>query len=190
MRKYLSITILFFCLSLIVLADTPGKATMYDSQISFQNIEKFKDYNFYWSSENGNQPQLITKDITESMASTHGAPMQYIFWAVNKATQKSTDTVEFHNYYAPDYVIILNSLAGDSIGYTQKELSNKNKIVSEGNTDDITNKELVVEAKKAKRNHYIKVVLFSLLGIGALAGLIWYFVKRKRSKQTAIEPEV
>ena len=128
MKKYFSVIFLSALMSFNAFADTPGKATMYDSQISFQNIEKFAEFNFYWKRERVDQPQLITKDISVSMESTHGAPTEYYFWAVNKVTQKSTDTIEFHNYYAPDYVIILNSI-NDSIRFTKKELSNKMKLL-------------------------------------------------------------
>jgi LPXTG-motif cell wall-anchored protein len=114
------------------------------------------------------------------MSATRGAPYSYLFWGINNASKKSTDTIHFRNYYAPDYVIIINAVKQDSIYYSRKELSNSNQIVSEGNTDSIANKQLITDAKKAKQQHYTKNILFYLAGIAGLGGLIWFFVKRKK----------
>jgi LPXTG-motif cell wall-anchored protein len=168
-------------------ADTPGKAEMYSSTVSFQGVKTIAGYTFYWSMERMDSVDRITGDTSLSMMATHGAPFLYWFWAVNNSTKKSTDTVHFHNYYSPDYVIILNGVKNDSIYYTQKELSNANDIVQEGNTDSIANKQLVAGAKAARRKHYTKVSLFYLAGIAGLGGLTWFFVRRRKKKTLAAQ---
>ena len=183
-KRILFTAIIFYCTYLF--ADTPGKATMHDSKINFQGIKNISGYTFYWDVERVGKPDVITTDSSFYMAATHGAPIQYSFWAINTATQKSTDTIYFSNYYSPDYVVILNAVKNDAIQYSLIELSNANEIVSEGNTDSIANKQLIADAKSAKRNHYIKVSLFSLAGAAALGGLTWFFIRRRKKKQQAV----
>lgn len=179
------IAALVYCAHLF--ADTPGKAAMHDSRISFQGIKNIGGYTFYWSMERMPGADTVSTDASFYMMSTHGAPVSYCFWGINNSTKKSTDTVYFHNYYSPDYVVILNAVKNDSIYYTQQELSNANDIVQEGNTDSISNKQLVADAKTARRKHYVKVSLFYLAGIAGLAGLIWFFVRRRKKKATVLQ---
>lgn len=170
-----------------VKADTPGKAKMYESKVSFQDVKKNSGYTFYWKEEGKDKYDTIVSDSTMILASSAGAPYSYWFWGINNVTKKSTDTIQFHNYYAPDYVVIIKDVKLDSIYYTQKELSNANKIITNENTDNIKNKQLISDAKKAKQNHYTKIILFSIAGIVALAGLIWYFIKRKKKKVSFVQ---
>jgi len=164
-------------------ADTPGKAKMHDSKISFQGVKDIAGYSFYWAMERGDKADVLTTDTSFIMLSSGGAPYSYCFWGINNSTKKSTDTIRFYNYYSPDYVIILNAVKNDAVYYTRKALSNANDIVSEGNTDSIANKQLIADAKAAKRKHYFKVGGFITAGVVALGGLIWFFV-RKRKKKT------
>ncbi len=163
-------------------ADTPGKAVMHDSRISFQGIQNIPNYTFYWSMERMSNTEPLSSDTSLYMSASQGAPFSYIFWGINKSTKKSTDTINFYNYYSPDYVVILNGVNQDSISFTRKELSNANNIVNEGNTDSIANKQLIADAKAEKRKHYVKVSLFVLAGVAALGGLIWFFVRRKKKR--------
>ncbi|MGG9961894.1 hypothetical protein [Ferruginibacter sp. SUN106] len=173
--------------SVCLFADTPGKAEMYESKISFQGVTNIAGYTFYWAMERSNTADVVTTDSSFYMAASHGAPYSYSFWAINNITKKSTDTIPFHNYYSPDYVIILNAVKNDSIYYTQKELSNANDIVHEGNTDSIANKQLIADAKSFKRKHYIRVGLFCVAGIAGLGGLIWFFVTRRKKKAASTQ---
>lgn len=186
MYKKIVTLIVAFVYCVCVFADTPGKAAMHDSKISFQGIKNIGGYTFYWSMERGDSADAVITDSSFSMAASNGAPYFYSFWGINNITKKSTDTIPFHNYYSPDYVVILNVVKNDSIYYTQLELSNANDIVHEGNTDSIFNKQLVADAKAAKRKHYVKVVLFYLAGIAGLAGLTWFFVRRRKKKATVL----
>ncbi|MGF2413177.1 LPXTG cell wall anchor domain-containing protein [Ferruginibacter sp.] len=186
MYKKIVTLIVAFVYCVCVFADTPGKAAMHDSKISFQGIKNIGGYTFYWSMERGDSADAVITDSSFNMAASNGAPYFYSFWGINNITKKSTDTIPFHNYYSPDYVVILNAVKNDSINYTQLELSNANDIVHEGNTDSIFNKQLVADAKAAKRKHYVKVVLFYLAGIAGLAGLTWFFVRRRKKKATVL----
>lgn len=178
--KQLLTVFLFFSLS-YTFADTPGKRKMFDSKISFQNIVKFSNYTFYWSAAGVQQNNVILiSDTSQYMSATGGAPMDYFLWAVNNQTKKSTDTVSFHNYYSPDYVVIINEIKEDSILYNRLELSNKNTIVSETNTNEINDKTLIADAKKAKQNHYLKIGGFITLGLAALGGIVWFFKRKKK----------
>ncbi len=162
-------------------ADTPGKAKMHDSKVSFQNLDSLTNYKFYYQPNYGNGDSVLTlKDGSIIIPSSGGAPDGISFWGVNTSTQKHTDTVNVPNYYAPDYVFIINKIENDSIYYTKKELSNKNNIVNEGNTDSIANKELIANAKKAKQNHYFKISGFVALGVVAMGGIVWYVRRRKK----------
>jgi LPXTG-motif cell wall-anchored protein len=181
LKKTIILAAIIFCGSQLF-ADTPGKAKMHDSKISFQGVKDIAGYTFYWVLENGDKPDIITTDTSFFMMSSGGAPYSYFFWGVNTSTKKSTDTVRFYNYYSPDYVIILNAVKNDSVYYTQKELSNANDIVNEGNTDSIANKQLVADAKAAKQKHYVKIGLFTAAGLAALGGLVWYFLRRRKKK--------
>jgi hypothetical protein len=169
-------------------ADTPGKATMHESKITFQAIKTIPGYTFYWAMERGGDADTLTADTSLYMAASQGAPYAYIFWGVNDINRRSTDTIHFSNYYAPDYVIILNVVKENVISYTKKELSNANDIVSEGNTDSISNKQLIADAKAAKRKHYVKISLFVLAGIVALGGLICFFVRRRKKAEMNNKP--
>jgi LPXTG-motif cell wall-anchored protein len=165
------------------IADTPGKAKMHESKVSFQNVKQLKDYTFYYDFNYGDNHGAITADTSLIIPPSGGAPDGFIFWGINNRTKKSTDTILFSNYYAADAVIILSAVKNDSIQYSNTPLSNANEILSEGNTDNISNKQLIADAKKAKQNHYIKVGLFSLAGAAALGGLIWFFLRRRKKKE-------
>lgn len=182
-KKIIPLVVVFFCMA-NSFADTPGKATMYDSKISFQGIKNLTGYTFFWAMDRSDKTDTINNDVSLNMMSSRGAPYSYSFWGISNSTKKSTDTIQFSNYYSPDYVIILNAVKNDSIYYTRKELSNANGIVSEGNTDSIANKQLVADAMATKHKHYTKFGLFALAGAVALGGLIWFFVTRRKKKST------
>jgi LPXTG-motif cell wall-anchored protein len=178
-KKIIGFAFAVFCSSYVA-ADTPGKATMHESKITFQSAKNIPGYTFYWAMERAGNTDTLTADASFYMAASQGAPYTYIFWGVNETTKISTDTIHFSNYYSPDDVILLSAVKDNKIYYTKKELSNANDIISEGNTDSIANKQLVADAKAAKRKHYTKIGLFVLAGIAALGGLILFFVRRKK----------
>ena len=184
-KKTITLVAIIFC-GIQLFADTPGKAKMHDSKISFQGVKDIPSYTFYWAMERGDKADMLTSDTSFIMISSGGAPYSYSFWGINNSTKRSTDTVRFYNYYSPDYVIILNAVKNDSVYYTQKQLSNANDIVSEGNTDSITNKQLITDAKAAKQKHYVKIGLFTAAGVAALSGLVWFFVRRRKKKATVV----
>jgi hypothetical protein len=161
-------------------ADTPGKAKMHPCKVTLQNLEKFTNYTFYYTRQYAGDSVFTLKESSIIIPPSGGAPDQIGFWGTNTVTKQNTDTITVDNYYAPDYVFIINKIQNDSIYYTKKELSNANEILSEGNTDDIANKELIADAKKAKQNHYIKIGGFVALGAAALGGIIWFLKRRKK----------
>jgi hypothetical protein len=175
--------VLLFC-TINLFADTPGKKEMHDSKISFQNISNKAHCIWHWQQENSTDIIHFWNDTSFYMSASRGAPISYKLWNTNEYVTPAmhSDTILFHNYYSPDYVIIINSLGGEKIRYTQKELSNKNTIVSNEDVDSITNKQLIADAKKAKQNHYLKIGLFSALGLAALGGIIWFFKRRKKGQ--------
>jgi len=179
---FILITAVCFCNAK---ADTPGKAKMHESKVTFQGVKKIAGYSFYWKMEHADKGDVFTTDSSFILLSSGGAPYRYSFWAINNATQKSTDTIPFDNYYAPDYVVIINAIKNDSIYFTKQELSNANKIVHEGNTDSIENKQLVADAKAAKNKHYLNTTLYCLAGAAGIGGLIWFFARRRKKKLEA-----
>ncbi|MBP6431872.1 MAG: LPXTG cell wall anchor domain-containing protein [Ferruginibacter sp.] len=174
--------VLLFC-TINLFADTPGKAKMNPSKVSFQNLASLSNYKFFYQKKYGGSDSVYPlKDGSITIPGSGGAPDGIWFWGINTSTQKHTDTINVDNYYAPDYVFIINKVENDSIYYTKKELSNANDIVSEGETNDIDDKELIANAKKAKQNHYLKIGLFSALGLAALGGIIWFLRRRKKEE--------
>ena len=186
MAKNVFLLIFYIVYCFAAKADTPGKAKMHDSKVSFQNVKQVTGYKLHYKFNYGGQEGSIITDTSLIIPSSNGAPDDFKIWGINSVTQKSTDTVIFRNYYSPDAVVILAAVKNDSIQYSLIELSNANEIVSEGNTDSIANKQLIADAKSAKRNHYIKVSLFSLAGVAALGGLTWFFIRRRKKKQQAV----
>lgn len=182
MRSFpLLMTAVFFCL--FAKADSPGKREMKPCKVSFQNIKQWNNYTFHYSFHYGDAAGLLQADTSLVIPGSGGAPDGFAFWAIHNKTGKSTDTVTFYNYYDPDKVIILTGFKGDSIRYSNAELSNANEIVTSTNTDSIANKTLVEEAASVKRNHYYKIAAYSGAALIALAALTWFFLK-KRKKQT------
>jgi len=169
-----------------LLADTPGKPVMHSSTVTFQGVKQIAGYTFYWEEIDSGKPDTITTDRSVYMAASAGRPFMYRFWGINDINRRSTDTIHFLNHYSPDYVVILEKVKEDSIYCTQKELSNANTIVSEGNTDSIANKQLIADAKSAKQKHYTKIGLFVLAGLAALSGIVVFFIRRKK-KSTATQ---
>ena len=162
----------------LAFADMPGKATMYNSKVNFQHIPALKGYAFYWQQHNGETIPVIA-DTGFDIESSRGAPYRAIFWGIDKISGKPTDTLEFSNYYAPDYLLIIDSVVNNKIRFVKVELSNRNETVPEKNTDLIQNQALVTEARKAKRNHYTRIILLCLAAAVAIGGISWWLVKRK-----------
>jgi|GEM_PF-2021902 len=171
---------LFACFSpAFAFADMPGKATMYDSKVNFQHITALKDYVFYWQ-QRDREVIKVTSDTGFDIQSSRGAPYRALFWGISKSSNLSTDTLEFANYYAPDYLLIIDSVVNNKIRFVKVELSNRNETVTEKHTDLIQDKTLVTEARKAKRNHYTRIILLSLAAATAIGGMSWWLVRRKR----------
>ncbi len=184
-KKIISLAVIVFnCAS--VWADTPGKATMHESKVTFQNVSSIQDYTFHYSFNYGDKAGIIRNDSALIIPASNGAPDGFIFWGTNNSNQKSTDTIIFRNYYTADAVVILSAVTKDSIRYSITPLSNANELVSERNTDSIANKQLITDARAAKRNHYIQTALLYGAGIAGLGGLVWFFVRRKKKKQVAV----
>lgn len=167
----------------MAMADSPGKREMHPSKVTFQNIQQLAGYTFYYQFHYSGNTGTFTADTTLIIPPSGGAPDEVQVWAINNKSKKSTDTITFSNYYAPDEVIILSGIKNDSLLYTKAGLSNNNEIVSDTNTGSITNKELVKEAEAVKKNHYYKIVAYSGAAVIALTALVWFFIKRKK-KQT------
>ncbi len=161
-------------------ADSPGKKQMHDSKVSFQNVQLLAGYTLYYNFDFGDRTGVIAADTSLIIPSSGGAPDGFICWAINNRTQKSTDTINFRNYYAPDEVVLLKGIKNDSIMYSKLELSNKNEIVKTADTGSILNKVLIKEADTVKRNHYYKITAYIAAAVIALMVLVWYFLKRRK----------
>src|SRR5437588_6644767 len=120
-------------------SDAHGKKTMTGSKLSFQNTRKFDQFDFYWKFEN-DSARLFNSDTSFIIPGSAGRPLEARFWAVNKKTKNHSDTLFFQNYYAPDYVIILDS-AGSKLGYHKTTLSNKNQLTDNAGADEVENKD-------------------------------------------------
>jgi hypothetical protein len=181
--KQLLISFLLSSTILTATADTPGKATNHASKVTLQNVSSLGDYTLYWKKHYGDTTIIVTDDTSLVIPGSGGAPDGAEFWGIHKKTKKSTDTISFSNYYAPDFVVLLNGMRGDSIRYMQDELSNQNEIAETANKDSITNKQLVLDAEKITRDHTMRNVLLGALTGAALGGLAWFFIRRRKKKQ-------
>lgn len=150
-------------------ADAPGKRAMSESKISIKNTEKLSDYIFYWKGKY-DTANVFYSDSTFSIPGSGGAPLDAIFWAVNKKTNVSTDSLFFSNYYAPDYVITLDTVAGTKILYAKGEISNSNAGGDYGGDKDYYD---------GGTTRSTKIILFSAISLIALILLIWFFIRRK-----------
>jgi hypothetical protein len=168
------------------LADTPGKATNHANKITLQNVGSLQDYTLYWHKHYGDTTLIVEADTSMVIPGSGGAPDGADFWGIHKKTKRSTDTLHFDNYYDPDYVVLLNGMRGDSIRYDLSELTNANAVVETANKDSIANKQLVVDAEKMQQNHTFKNVLLGALAGAALGGLVWFFIRRRKKKQTTV----
>lgn len=166
-----------------VKADTPGKATNHANKITLQNVAALKDYTLYWHKEYGDTTIIISSDTSLVIPGSGGKPDGAEFWGVHKTTKRSTDTLQFSNYYAPDYVVILSGIQRDRFQYTQEQLSNENTIVKTENKDNIANKDLILDAEKIQNNHQLKNILLGAAAGVALGGLTWFVINRRKKKQ-------
>ncbi len=185
--KYLSVTAALLLSLLSVFADTPGKATNHPSKVSFQNVESLAGYTLYWHKHYGDTTVLFSSDTSFIIPGSGGAPDGAECWGIDKKTGKSTDTISFSNYYSPDYVLLLNGLRGDSIRYDMTELSNANEVVETvaAAKDSISNKQLLVDAEQFTQQHQLRNILLGSLAGAAIAGLVWFFIRRRKRKAAA-----
>jgi hypothetical protein len=157
---------------------------MSESKITFQDLGKIKEYEFHFEADYG-EKGLVSDDATVIIPGSGGRPANGFFWGVNKRTGKSTDSIYFSNYYAPDYVVILRGIEGDSLKYSMVSLSNSNTTGDEdkGGTSDIKNKQLLEDAREHAYSKNTKYLLMIGLPIIALILMIIYFMKRRKRRR-------
>ena len=164
------ILLLTLCLNLFeTQADAPGKRSMFESKVTFKNIPRQGDYIFYWKGRY-DSAHAFTIDSTFIIPGSGGAPMDGSFWGVNKNTNQSTDTLFFSNYYAPDFIIKLDTISNSKLLYSKEQVSNSNNGSYNGDND---------YSKDEGTNRSTKIILFSSISLIALILLIWYFIRRK-----------
>lgn len=163
-------------------ADMPGKKSMAESKVTFQDLNKFKDWEFHWEAEYGGGKGIMSGDTSVAIPGSGGAPADAYFWAINKSTGKSTDSIHFSNYYDPDYIVILKSIAADTLAYKMVSLTNANAEGDEdkGGLQDVKNKKLIEDARDIAYSKNTKYFIYIGLPLLALIILIVYFIKRKK----------
>lgn len=160
--------LLIICLCVFKLkADTPGKQKMNSSKVTLRNINKLTGYDFYWQLKNDSAMSIMA-DTTLVIPSSGGAPYNAAFWGINRVTKVSTDTLSFENYYAPDYVVTIDSISNDNFRYTKSEMRNE---IAGG----------VLGNDYPKKNSRSEIILFSAISFTALILLIWLFIRRKNA---------
>lgn len=166
-------------------ADMPGKKSMADSKVTFQDLNKYTDWEFHWESEYANGNGILKTDTSVSIPGSNGKPASAYFYATNKKTGESTDSIEFSNYYAPDYVVIIKGISADSLKYTKVALTNDNADGDEdhGGLQDVKNSQLLEDARAKAYSRNTKYFLYIGLPILALIIMIQYFRKRKKKAE-------
>ena len=154
-------------------ADAPGKRSMFESKVTFKSISKLSDYVFYWKGEY-DSANAFNIDSTFIIPGSGGAPLSAIFWGMNKKTSESTDSIFFDNYYAPDFIITLDTISNNKLLYSKSKVANSNdgSYYGDNSGDDSG------DSKSTGRNN---IILFSVISLIALILLIWYFIRRKNS---------
>lgn len=155
---------------LIVQADAPGKKPMYQSDVTIQNVSKLADYDFYWQLEY-DSARIFNADSTFIIPGSGGKPMDALLWAMNKKTKTTTDTIFFSNYYAPDYIIAIDTVRGNKLIYSKTTKQNNNAADAYEDSAD---------GKGSGTNGYKKIILFSAISFAALIILVILFIKRKK----------
>lgn len=155
---------------------------MSDSRITFQDVGKMSGYDLVWVRKYDTNKIIFHSDTTLILPSSGGAPDNAIVWAIDKRTGASTDSIIFENYYAPDYVIILDSSRNGKLLFQKKTLSNANE-TSDDDTSGIANKELIKEAERTKTDHNTKITILALSSVLALTAIIFFFVHRRNRKK-------
>jgi hypothetical protein len=89
-------------------ADTPDKKRMVPCAVTLKSIGVQKGYTFYWKIVDNTL--TVKQDTTLIIPASGGAPFGVDIWALNQKTGKSTDTIHLDNYYAPDYIISIDSI--------------------------------------------------------------------------------
>lgn len=151
-------------------ADAPGNKAVSDSKVTFKNVSKLTDYVFYWKGKLDSAKFNI--DSTFIIPGSRGVPMSALFWGINSKTNESTDSIYFDNYYAPDFIITLDTISNNKLLYSKSQVANSNDNSyygansGEGSADP-------------KSSGHTKIILFSVISLIALISLIWYFIRRK-----------
>ena len=106
-------------------ADAPGKRSMSDSKITFKNTGKLSGYTFYWQLQN-DSAEAFTNDSTFIIPGSGGVPTRATVWGIDKKTSESTDSIFLDNYYAPDFIITLDTISGNKLLYSKDQKANGN----------------------------------------------------------------
>ena len=151
-------------------ADAPGKVAIADSKITFKNLAKQSDHIFYWKGEY-DAAKVFTADSTFIIPGSGGKPMNAMVWGIDKKTNASTDTIFFSNFYAPDFIITIDTVSNNKLLYSQEQKPNSNNGNYYGNSND--------SSVNTKSPGHTNIILFSVISLIALILLIWFFIRRK-----------
>ena len=152
-------------------ADAPGKVAIADSKITFKNIAKQSDYIFYWKGEY-DSAKAFSVDSAFIIPGSGGKPMNAMVWGINKKNNTSTDTIFFSNFYAPDFIVTLDTISNNKLLYSQTQVSNSNDGNYYGSSGD--------SSGDTKSPEHSNIILFSVISLIALILLIWFFIRRKK----------
>ncbi len=148
-------------------ADAPGKVAIADSKITFKNIAKQIDYIFYWKGEY-DSAKTFNNDSIFTIPGSGGKPMNAMVWGINRKSNTSTDTIFFSNFYAPDFIVTLDTISNNKLLYSKEQVSNSNDGNYYGDSS--------ADTKSPKHSN---IILFSVISLIALILLVWFFIRRK-----------
>ena len=150
------------------IADAPGKVAIADSKIIFKNIAKQSDHIFYWKGEY-DSAKAFSADSTFIIPGSGGKPMNAMIWGVDKKTNASTDTIFFSNFYAPDFIVTIDTISNNKILCSKEQVANSNAGNYYGDSS----------ADYSKPSNSTTIILFSVVSLIALILLVWFFIRRK-----------
>jgi hypothetical protein len=179
LKPALAILLVLFCSG--VKADTPDKKRMYDSKVTLHNIGVLaKEYRFYIRSSDTDSTAELRSDTAIVIPSSGGAPRNFLFWAVSKKTNVNTDTLEYHNYYDPDYDVSVDSVVAGKLKTTMRESANRNS-----GDEGLKSGDVIPDEAQAAGGLSVRSKWLIGLAVAALLGLIGWLVWRRKKERNS-----
>ena len=169
MKKYGILFLLFSTFMCMVLADMPGNKPRPACEVSITGVDKMPDYTFFSVLNRLETTKQIHEGEKDTIPGGFGAPMSLEIYAVNKAGQKTKNSL-FIFGGAYKAVLTIDTIISDSI------IGNAIETYDELPTETNSKKEEVSPLSRKD-----KVILIGVAILGAIVLGIAFFIHKKKS---------